>query len=86
MPNLTTDQLTALARSGATNRGIEATLGRAMTANERAAVDRARVVAQNLGRKVYGLEIAPNYCAVILQRMCDAFPGIEIRREEGGAA
>jgi DNA modification methylase len=44
------------------------------------------VAGENLGRKVYGLEIAPNYCAVILQRMADAFPGIEIRREEGGAA
>jgi DNA modification methylase len=44
------------------------------------------VAGQNLGRKVYGLEITPNYCAVILQRMADAFPGIEIRREEGGAA
>jgi len=46
LPTLTHDQLAALARSGVTNRGIEATLGRAMTADERAAVDRARVVAQ----------------------------------------
>ena len=38
------------------------------------------VAAQNLGRKCYGLEISPAYCAVILQRMADAFPGIEIRR------
>jgi DNA modification methylase len=44
------------------------------------------VAGQNLGRKVYGLEITPKYCAVILQRMTDAFPGIKIRREEGGAA
>ena len=42
------------------------------------------VAGENLGRKVYGLEIAPNYCAVILQRMTDAFPGIKIRREECG--
>lgn len=40
------------------------------------------VAGQNLGRKVYGLEITPNYCAVILQRMSDAFPGISIRKEE----
>jgi len=31
------------------------------------------VAAQNLGRKCYGLEISPAYCAVILQRMFDAF-------------
>jgi DNA modification methylase len=40
------------------------------------------VAAQNLGRKVYGLEIAPGYCAVILQRMADAFPGIDIRKAD----
>jgi DNA modification methylase len=39
------------------------------------------VAAQNLSRKCYGLEIAPGYVAVILQRMADAFPGIEIRRQ-----
>lgn len=38
------------------------------------------VAAQNLGRKCYGLEISPAYCAVILQRMAAAFPGIEIRK------
>ncbi|MEN6360057.1 MAG: DNA methyltransferase [Smithella sp.] len=38
------------------------------------------VAAQNLGRKCYGLEISPAYCAVILQRMTDAFPGIKIER------
>ena len=38
------------------------------------------VAAQNLGRKCYGIEISENYCAVILQRMKDAFPEIEIRR------
>lgn len=31
------------------------------------------VSAQNIGRKVYGMEIDPRYCAVILQRMQDAF-------------
>ena len=40
------------------------------------------VAAQNLGRKCYGLEISPAYCAVILQRMADAFPGIEIRKAD----
>jgi DNA modification methylase len=38
------------------------------------------VAAQNLGRRCYGIEIAPGYVGVILQRMADAFPGIEIRR------
>lgn len=38
------------------------------------------VAAQNLNRKCYGIEISPAYCAVILQRMIDAFPDIEIRR------
>ncbi len=33
-------------------------------------------------RKCRGIEISENYCAVILQRMTDAFPGIEIRRIE----
>ena len=40
------------------------------------------VAGQNLGRKVYGLEISPAYCAVILQRMKDAFPSLEIKRGE----
>ena len=44
MTTLTSDQLAALARSGATNREIEATLGREMTEAERTVVDRARVV------------------------------------------
>lgn len=44
MPALTADQLSALARTGALNREIEASLGRAMTPDERAVVDRARVV------------------------------------------
>ena len=38
------------------------------------------VACQNLNRKCRGIEISENYCAVILQRMTDAFPGIEIRR------
>lgn len=38
------------------------------------------VACQNLNRKCRGLELGPEYCAVILQRMTDAFPGIEIRR------
>jgi hypothetical protein len=44
MPTLTHDQLAALARTGALNREIEASLGRGMTADERAVVDRARVL------------------------------------------
>ena len=40
------------------------------------------VACQNLNRKCRGIEISENYCAVILQRMTDAFPGIEIRRIE----
>jgi DNA modification methylase len=38
------------------------------------------VACQNLSRKCRGIEISPNYCAVILQRMTDAFPEIEIER------
>jgi len=38
------------------------------------------VAAENLHRKCYGIEISPNYCAVILQRMKDAFPSIEIKK------
>jgi len=41
------------------------------------------VACQNLNRKCRGIEISPGYCAVILQRMTDAFPGIEIRRING---
>lgn len=40
------------------------------------------VAAQNLGRKCYGVEISPAYCAVILERMVTAFPGLEIVRGE----
>jgi DNA modification methylase len=38
------------------------------------------VACQNLNRKCRGIEISPSYCAVILQRMTDAFPNIEIKR------
>jgi DNA modification methylase len=40
------------------------------------------VACENLHRKCYGMEITPNYCAVILQRMKDAFPSLEIKRVE----
>jgi len=42
------------------------------------------VACQNLQRKCRAIEISPNYCAVILQRMQDAFPSIEIERLEHG--
>jgi len=38
------------------------------------------VACQNLNRKCRGIEISPAYCAVILERMATAFPGIEIKR------
>lgn len=38
------------------------------------------VAAQNLNRKCYAMEISPNYCAVILERMATAFPSLDIRR------
>ena len=44
MPDLTEQQLHALATAGATNREISATLGRPLNDLERALVDRARVV------------------------------------------
>jgi DNA modification methylase len=40
------------------------------------------VAAENTGRKCRMVEVTPAYCAVILQRMKDAFPGIEIKRIE----
>jgi len=40
------------------------------------------VACQNLNRKCRGIEIGPDYCAVILQRMTDAFPDIEIKKIE----
>jgi len=36
------------------------------------------VACQNLSRKCRAIEISPNYCAVILERMQTAFPDIEI--------
>ena len=38
------------------------------------------VSCQNLERRCFSLELEPSYCAVILQRMHDAFPNIEIKR------
>jgi DNA modification methylase len=38
------------------------------------------VSCQNLQRKCRAIEIAPAYCAVTLERMATAFPGIEIER------
>ena len=40
------------------------------------------VACQNLQRKCRAIEISPNYCAVILERMVTAFPGVEIERIE----
>jgi len=40
------------------------------------------ISSQNLKRVCRCIELSPNYCAVILQRMTDAFPGIEIGRIE----
>lgn len=38
------------------------------------------VASQNLNRKCYAIELNPDYCAVILQRMKDAFPDLEIKK------
>jgi DNA modification methylase len=40
------------------------------------------VACQNTKRKCRMIELTPDYCAVILQRMHDAFPDLEIRRIE----
>lgn len=40
------------------------------------------VAAENVKKKMYGIEMDKDYCATILQRMLDAFPGIEIRRAD----
>jgi len=37
------------------------------------------IAAENLGRRCFGIEISPAYCAVILERYADAFPGQAIR-------
>lgn len=39
------------------------------------------VAAQNLNRKCYGIEISPDYCAVILERMTTAFPDLKITKD-----
>lgn len=39
------------------------------------------VAAQNLNRRCYAIEISPDYCAVILERMSQAFPDLEIKRD-----
>ena len=38
------------------------------------------VACQNLHRRGRGIEISPEYCAVVLERMATAFPGIGIER------
>jgi hypothetical protein len=38
------------------------------------------VAAQNVGKRMYGIEMDASYAATVLQRMTDAFPGIEIKR------
>jgi DNA modification methylase len=40
------------------------------------------VACENLNRKCYAIEISPDYCAVILERMQTAFPHLEIRRDD----
>lgn len=40
------------------------------------------VACQNLNRKCRGIEISPNYCAVILERMTTAFPNISYSKLE----
>ena len=40
------------------------------------------VAAENTKRIGCLSELSPNFCAVILQRMADAFPGIEIRKAD----
>ena len=40
------------------------------------------VACQNLNRKCRAIEISPAYCAVTLERMATAFPGIDIKRIE----
>lgn len=42
----------------------------------------AEFAAQNLNRKCYAIEISPDYCAVILERMSTAFPDLEIKRDK----
>ena len=42
------------------------------------------VACQNLSRKCRGIEISPNYCAVILERMATAFPELAIQKIQNG--
>jgi DNA modification methylase len=42
------------------------------------------VACENLGRKARAVELDPKFCAVALQRMTDAFPGIHIERVKDG--
>jgi DNA modification methylase len=44
------------------------------------------VACQNLNRRARAIEISPSYCSVILQRMTDAFEGIEIELLESPIA
>lgn len=44
------------------------------------------VACQNLGRRGFGIELSPTYCAVILERMHTAFPDLEIKRIEQAEA
>lgn len=41
------------------------------------------VACQNLSRRCRAVEISPAYCAVILERMAEAFPDLEIERVNG---
>jgi hypothetical protein len=41
------------------------------------------VAAQNLKRKCYAVEISPDYCTVILERMQEAFPSLSLERLNG---
>lgn len=47
-----------------------------------AGVGTTLIASQNLSRKCRAIEISEKYCAVILQRMTDAFPGILIEKIE----
>jgi DNA modification methylase len=42
------------------------------------------VACENLGRRCRAIEISPAYCAVALERMSQAFPGIDTRRLDAG--
>lgn len=42
------------------------------------------VACENLGRKCRAIEISPAYCAVILERIAQAFPKLEIQRDDAG--